>query len=169
MERAPQSRKRHPLEATYRTTVEGLALHGGPWQTCYDYFVRWRRDGTWDRLLAHVQTKADAVGEVEWEVRAWTTRSCGLTSTHKAESQRCKEGVWPLVRGSARKKPWKPFYQGPSRLRWQRQATFSGSHARTKTLKHPTWKCARGHSGTTSFGYRQATQAPGSSHRRQRV
>ena len=31
-------------------------------------FVRWRRDGTWDRLLAHVQTKADAVGEVEWEV-----------------------------------------------------------------------------------------------------
>ena len=31
-------------------------------------FVRWRRDGTWDRLLAHVQTKSDAVGEVEWEV-----------------------------------------------------------------------------------------------------
>ena len=48
--------------------MEGLALHGGPWQTCYDYFVRWRRDGTWDRLLAHVQTKSDAVGEVEWEV-----------------------------------------------------------------------------------------------------
>jgi transposase len=40
----------------------------GPWQTCYDRFVRWRRDGTWDRLLAHVQTKADAVGEVEWEM-----------------------------------------------------------------------------------------------------
>jgi hypothetical protein len=30
--------------------------------------VRWRRDGTWDRLLAHVQTKSDAVGEVIWEV-----------------------------------------------------------------------------------------------------
>jgi transposase len=40
----------------------------GPWQTCYERFVRWRRDGTWDRLLTHVQTKADAVGEVEWEV-----------------------------------------------------------------------------------------------------
>ena len=40
----------------------------GPWQTVYDRFVRWRRDGTWDRLLAHVQTKSDAVGEVEWEV-----------------------------------------------------------------------------------------------------
>ena len=40
----------------------------GPWQTCYDRFARWRRDGTWDRLLAHAQTKSDAVGEVVWEV-----------------------------------------------------------------------------------------------------
>ena len=32
----------------------------GPWQTCYDRFVRWRRDGIWDRLLAHEQTKSDA-------------------------------------------------------------------------------------------------------------
>jgi transposase len=40
----------------------------GPWQTCYDRFVRWRRDGTWDRLLAHIQTKSDAVGELEWVI-----------------------------------------------------------------------------------------------------
>lgn len=40
----------------------------GPWQTCFDRLVRWRRDGTWDRLLQHVQTKSDAVGEVVWEV-----------------------------------------------------------------------------------------------------
>jgi transposase len=40
----------------------------GPWQSCFDRFNRWRRDGTWDRLLEHAQTKSDAVGEVEWEV-----------------------------------------------------------------------------------------------------
>jgi transposase len=45
----------------------------GPWQTCYDRFVRWRRDDTWDRLLAHAQTKSDAVGEVEWEVSVDST------------------------------------------------------------------------------------------------
>ena len=40
----------------------------GPWQTCFHRFNRWRRDGTWDRLLAHAQAKSDAVGEIEWEV-----------------------------------------------------------------------------------------------------
>jgi transposase len=40
----------------------------GPWRTVYARFVRWQRDGTWDRLLAHVQTKSDAAGEVVWEV-----------------------------------------------------------------------------------------------------
>jgi len=28
----------------------------GPWQTYYDRFTRWRRDGTWDQLLKNVQT-----------------------------------------------------------------------------------------------------------------
>ena len=45
----------------------------GAYQTVYDRFVRWRRDGTWDRLLAHVQTKSDAVGEVVWEVSVDST------------------------------------------------------------------------------------------------
>jgi len=40
----------------------------GPWQTCFDRFNRWRRDGTWDRLLTHAQAKSGAVGDVEWEV-----------------------------------------------------------------------------------------------------
>jgi transposase len=40
----------------------------GPWRTAYERLVRWRRDGTWDRLLADAQTKSDAVGEVVWEV-----------------------------------------------------------------------------------------------------
>jgi transposase len=45
----------------------------GPWQTCYDRFARWRRDGTWNRLLAHVQTESDAAGEVVWEISVDST------------------------------------------------------------------------------------------------
>ncbi len=40
----------------------------GPWQTCYDRFVRWRRDGTWDRLLQTLQGEQEAVGQIDWEV-----------------------------------------------------------------------------------------------------
>lgn len=36
-----------------RTGAPGSAVpeHYGPWQTCYDRFVRWRRDGTWGMLV----------------------------------------------------------------------------------------------------------------------
>ena len=40
----------------------------GPWQTCADRLYRWRRDGTWDRMLAQAQTRSDAAGEVVWKV-----------------------------------------------------------------------------------------------------
>jgi transposase len=52
-----------------------LPERSGSWQTCYARLVRWRQDGTWDRLLAHMQTKSDAVGEVIWEVSVDSTVS----------------------------------------------------------------------------------------------
>jgi len=36
-------------------------------------FTRWQRDGTWDRLLTHAQTKSDAIGDIEWEVSVDST------------------------------------------------------------------------------------------------
>jgi transposase len=56
-----------------------LPARYGPWQTCYDRFVRWRRDGTWDRLLTHVQTKSDAVGAIDWHVSLDST----ITRAHQ--------------------------------------------------------------------------------------
>jgi transposase len=38
----------------------------GPWQTCYERWKRWDEDGTWARLLEHLQVKQDAVGQVDW-------------------------------------------------------------------------------------------------------
>ncbi|MEV3932896.1 IS5 family transposase [Streptomyces sp. NPDC049944] len=40
----------------------------GPWQTVYERFARWECDGTWAKLLEHVQVRDDAVGRVEWSV-----------------------------------------------------------------------------------------------------
>jgi transposase len=55
------------------------------WQTGYDRFVRWRRDGTWDRLLAQVLTQADADGEVGWEV---SVDSSSVRAHHHAAGAR---------------------------------------------------------------------------------
>ena len=40
----------------------------GPWSTVYSRFFRWRRAGVWDRLFAAVLARADAAGELDWEV-----------------------------------------------------------------------------------------------------
>lgn len=39
----------------------------GPWQTIYDRDVFWRRDGTWDQIMAALQTKLDASGRLDWQ------------------------------------------------------------------------------------------------------
>ena len=82
----PENRRRGGRWRDRRTVVNGilwklrtgapwrdLPERYGSWQTCYDRFVRWRRDGTWDRLLADAQTESDAAGEVEWLVSVDST------------------------------------------------------------------------------------------------
>lgn len=39
----------------------------GPRQTCYDRFVRWSRNGMWQRLLKILQTQAEQAGLIEWD------------------------------------------------------------------------------------------------------
>jgi transposase len=45
----------------------------GPWQTIYGLFRRWQRDGTWQRILTHLQAQADADGLITWEVSVDST------------------------------------------------------------------------------------------------
>jgi len=40
----------------------------GPWQTVYDWFNRWRKDGTWDRLLEALQIRLDSEGCIDWDL-----------------------------------------------------------------------------------------------------
>ena len=45
----------------------------GTWETVYGLFRRWQRDGTWARILAELQKKADADGLITWEVNVDST------------------------------------------------------------------------------------------------
>ena len=74
----------------------------GPWQTCADRLYRWRRDGTWDRLLTHVQTRSDAVGEVVWEVSidSSTARAHHHASGARRRRSRADEKKGSLTRAT---------------------------------------------------------------------
>ncbi|MEU8976778.1 IS5 family transposase [Streptomyces monashensis] len=45
----------------------------GPWQTVYERFARWETDGTWAKLLGHVQVRDDTAGTVKWTVSVDST------------------------------------------------------------------------------------------------
>jgi transposase len=57
--------------AEHRRVVNGILWKLStdvPWRDLPERYGPWQADGTWQRLLAHAQTKSDAVGEVDWEV-----------------------------------------------------------------------------------------------------
>ena len=75
-----------------RKTVEGIAWRfrtGAPWRdiperfgkwnSIYQRFSGWSTEGTWARLLATVQGRAAASGEVEWTVSVDST----ITRVHQ--------------------------------------------------------------------------------------
>src|SRR5262245_25560653 len=69
--------------ADHRTTVSGVLYRAatgvpwrdvperfGPWQTVYERFRRWQKDGTWLRILRHLQASADRRGLIDWSLFA---------------------------------------------------------------------------------------------------
>ncbi|MFF4410823.1 IS5 family transposase [Streptomyces sp. NPDC001404] len=45
----------------------------GPWQTVHKRHLLWSADGTWERLLRHVQAVADAAGDIDWDINVDST------------------------------------------------------------------------------------------------
>ena len=100
----PPNGKRGKQWGEHRKVINGILWRlraGAPWrdipercgprQTCYDRFVRWRRDGAWDRLLAHVQTESDAAGEIGWTVSIDSTTA--RAHQHAAGARREPSGA----------------------------------------------------------------------------
>ncbi|GAB7109756.1 hypothetical protein JCM4814A_80710 [Streptomyces phaeofaciens JCM 4814] len=75
----------------------------GPWQTVYErLFARWENDGSWARLLEHVQVKDDAVGAVEWTMYGLPRNSgtsLGGEATRTAPARSYLQGRQPWATG----------------------------------------------------------------------
>ncbi|WP_406308922.1 IS5 family transposase [Streptomyces sp. NBC_00623] len=70
----------------------------GPWQTVYERFARWEADGTWAKLLEHVQVRDDAVGRVEWTVSVDST----VNRAHQHAAGARRKGMQTVVQQVAR-------------------------------------------------------------------
>lgn len=103
----------------------------GPWQTCYDRLVRWRRSGVWERILQTFQGQADAAGEVDWEVvsvdstvvRAHQHAAGARKTPAPAETETAKKGEPASQRRrGARTQPRRLHHQAAPRVRRARAA-----------------------------------------------
>lgn len=45
----------------------------GPWQTIHKRHQLWSADGTWQKLLQHVQAAADAAADIDWNINVDST------------------------------------------------------------------------------------------------
>lgn len=79
----------------HRTLVNGILWRGrtgvpwrdvperyGPWQTVYDRFNRWRRDGTWERIAQALQIRLDEQGVIDWDL--WCVDGTNIRATRAA-------------------------------------------------------------------------------------
>lgn len=54
----------------------------GPWQTVYDHFVKWRKDGVYDRVLETLHIRLDAQGKIDWDL--WCIDGSSVRATRAA-------------------------------------------------------------------------------------
>src|SRR5436305_545 len=76
--RPPNRTKRQLIDGIRWRTRTGAPWRDVPpaygrWQTVYGLFRRWQRNGTWRKILAALQGRADAAGLITWDVSVDST------------------------------------------------------------------------------------------------
>jgi transposase len=54
----------------------------GPWQTVYDYFRNWRRQGVYSRILEALHIRLDRQGRMDWDL--WCIDGSSVRATRAA-------------------------------------------------------------------------------------
>ena len=95
----PRNGKRGGQWNDHRTTLNGIfwILHTGAqwrevperygkWQSVYDRFVRWRREGTMDAILRRLQVRLDKEGRIDWDL--WCIDGTNVRASRSAAGAR---------------------------------------------------------------------------------
>lgn len=86
----------------YRTGIpwRDLPAQYGSWQTAHRRHQQWSKDGTYDAIMAAIQAKADAAGEIDWRVSVDST--IARVHQHGATASRPRADVEVSVSASCR-------------------------------------------------------------------
>jgi transposase len=82
----------------------------GPWPTLYDRFVRWTRDGTWNRLLQALLAEMQRRGRIDWAL--WCVDGTSIRALKAAAGAQKK----PPRRGGRAGRPRPGAFPGWVRL-----------------------------------------------------
>lgn len=63
----------------------------GAWKTIYDRYVFWRRNGTWERMMAALQVQLDANGQIDWQ--QWNIDGTSIRASRAAAGARKKRAL----------------------------------------------------------------------------
>lgn len=74
----------------------------GKWPSVYDRFNRWRRDGTFDKILERLQYRLDADGRIDWDL--WCVDGSNVRASRAAAGagQKRSKASPPTTRWVAR-------------------------------------------------------------------
>ena len=91
----PASGRRGGQWNDHRTVLNGIfwILHSGAqwcemperygaWQSVYDRFNRWRKDGTFDAILQRLQYRLDEQGRIDWDL--WCVDGSNIRASRSA-------------------------------------------------------------------------------------
>jgi transposase len=73
----------------------------GPWQTVHERFTRWRADGTWLRILRHLQGAADREGLIDWSLFCVDSTVVRASRAAAGASKKRPEASRPTTRSAA--------------------------------------------------------------------
>lgn len=101
----PWKPHRRVLDAIFWIVAAGAAWRDlpddyQPWQTVYDRFARWQKDGTWDRLVEALQGALLADGRIDLDL--WCVDGTSIRA-HKAAAGAPKKTTTPRSRPTT---PW---------------------------------------------------------------
>ena len=97
----------------------------GPWKTVHKRHLRWSADGTWERLLHHVQAVTDAVERHRLGHRVDSTSSAPMQHARPVH-RGTATGPGDRVKGGRSAKTSHEHAQMPARRGWRRWCTRRG-------------------------------------------